>query len=360
MSSVSLNLSKIITFLRLPLIVGVVAVHANLCALIAVWTGIAPEFPLWLDTIFNHMSDILFPDIVALLFVISGYLFFRNCDNADCSFFVDKLKRRVHTLLIPYIAWNTLAMLLFFVKSGAWLGRLAVKESGVMGFWECLAGYWELPSNVPYNGPLWYVRNLMVVCLLSPILYFMLRHRWGMITLLVFALSVAFGLNTGIPGLDIYSIFYFSLGAWLSLRKTDVIKIPSAVGAILVSAYFPLSFFQLDISDSAWYVFGGIIAFSLKSVALFYFAALMLSRGIFTANPKMAGKAFFLYALHGLIIGPVIKTLYLASGCSDNPLILLFIYVFSIVSVIAISMLGYSLLKKHSSPLLKIFSGNRA
>ena len=49
---------------------------------------------------------------VPIFFLISGYLFFVKLEEWRTDVWVDKLKRRVKTLLIPYLLCNTIAIVI--------------------------------------------------------------------------------------------------------------------------------------------------------------------------------------------------------------------------------------------------------
>ena len=80
----------VITWLRFPLMIGVVFWHNNLYALVEIWEGTAPQWPHWLIYIFNYLHLIILPAPVPVLFIISGYLFFRNTSTGECVPFADK------------------------------------------------------------------------------------------------------------------------------------------------------------------------------------------------------------------------------------------------------------------------------
>lgn len=68
----------VMTWLRFPLILGVILIHSNLFALVTMWEGTAPDWPEWLVYIFNNFAYLVLPPRVPILFIISGYFFFRS------------------------------------------------------------------------------------------------------------------------------------------------------------------------------------------------------------------------------------------------------------------------------------------
>ena len=92
--------SKVISFLRFPLIVGVVFIHAQFF--------VVPIDGNLIDienfTISHEAMRILSPGIcdlcVPLFFAISGFLFFRN-SIFNSNVYLYKIKNRIKTLVIP-------------------------------------------------------------------------------------------------------------------------------------------------------------------------------------------------------------------------------------------------------------------
>lgn len=155
---------------------------------------------------------------VPIFFVISGYLFFRKSpESFEGGFFVSQWKKRLYTLLIPYILWNTLKVALLLVKG---YGLQAIGINGGNG--EDMVNIQALNFYriyiAPIDGPLWYLRDLIVMAVISPLIFLLLRYlrHWGILLLGVCYLS---SLDTGIPGFGSTAIFYFSLGAYYSLSK---------------------------------------------------------------------------------------------------------------------------------------------
>lgn len=150
---------------------------------------------------------------VPLFFVMSGYLFFWNTpEKPSVKWFRNKIQSRFFTLAIPYLIANIVAWLCYF---------LAIKEvpSMVSGF---LGDNWKNPLFVFWAGPinlsLWFIRELMVVVLLSPLVYLIIRYTgwWGVLALGVWwAMGRYGGFSYGGPE----PLFLFAAGGCLGLRK---------------------------------------------------------------------------------------------------------------------------------------------
>ena len=181
--------------MRLPLIVLVTYAHS--------YGGVAEGYSLigsgWdsYEILKIAMSQTLVKVAMPTFFVMSGYLFFANVEQFNKEIYQQKLWRRIKTLLIPYIIWN----LLMAAK---------LKMFSLSIFWA------------PANMPLWFLRDLMIVSLLTPIIYIGVRKLgyWLFVLLLPIYLTGIWAIQ---PGLNPYAICFFTLGAFLSIREMNLI-----------------------------------------------------------------------------------------------------------------------------------------
>ena len=195
MKSKNISQYDVISALRLPLIVLVTYAHS--------YGGVAEGYSLigsgWdsYEILKIAMSQTLVKVAMPTFFVMSGYLFFANVEKFNKEIYQQKLWRRIKTLLIPYIIWN----LLMAAK---------LKMFSLSIFWT------------PANMPLWFLRDLMIVSLLTPIIYIGVRKLgyWLFVLLLPIYLTGIWAIQ---PGLNPYAISFFTLGAFLSIREMNLI-----------------------------------------------------------------------------------------------------------------------------------------
>lgn len=88
---------------------------------------------------------------VPVFFFLSGYLFQEHCNS--WALYKKKLKKRVKSVLVPYIVFNILAILIFYAKNP---GDISMQDFCGRIFVS------------PQNFPLWYLQNLMLLFLLTP------------------------------------------------------------------------------------------------------------------------------------------------------------------------------------------------
>ena len=121
---------------------------------------------------------------VPLFFAISGYLFFRDIDLGSSwreayKALWPKMVKRVRTLLVPYLLAAWFAPLLFLA-----LEHVPGISYNYTFFTDTFNGslpdllrmvYWDSGSGVPFAFQLWFLRDLIIIVALSPLLLLMAR-----------------------------------------------------------------------------------------------------------------------------------------------------------------------------------------
>ncbi len=207
--------SEVITQLRLPMIILVTYAHSygqvseNFNLLTSDWNTY--EFLKLL------VSQTMVKVAVPVFFIISGYLFFSNVDEWNLQVYRSKMLRRIKTLLIPFIVWNLLMAVK--LKTFSWnMFWTYWNPAGIQIDW---LGHEQL-MTAPANMPLWFLRDLIIVSLLTPIIYIGVR-RLGYWLLGMLTVAYLSGVCAFIPGLSAYAVFFFTLGAFLSIRKKGLV-----------------------------------------------------------------------------------------------------------------------------------------
>lgn len=74
------------------------------------------------------------------------------------------------------------------------------------------------PMYFPYLQPMWFVRNLICMIIISPIIYYTINN-YKLITISILALSYISGIEIPLCGFSSVAIFYFSLGDFLRIHN---------------------------------------------------------------------------------------------------------------------------------------------
>ncbi len=270
---------------------------------------------------------------VPLFFAISGFLFFQNF---DISMLLDKWKKRIFTVLIPYFVWNIIYLIYFYVVTRTGITNekpVALSAKNIL----------ESIFLFKYNEVFWYMFQLIIFIALVPLLYYVLKNKYtGFVFLagliILYSLDIDGALKDTFVRNNISdSLFYYSLGAYLGINYKNEIKN----------------------ENGRWYI--GIITFVLSQIlvyipvngnAIFLFSRLLLMISAFylsnIADFKMKEIlicSFPIYTVHELILQIFNKVFSIIIPDNSN-LILIYYFISPIVTVLIIIFAVYFIKKK--------------
>lgn len=159
-------------------------------------------------------------------FLISGYLMFQKF---SINIWPSKMLRRIKRLLVPYIVWN-ITFVLIYLGVAKMVPRISerVVTFGLDSVYGCISKIISL-HVAPIDGPLWFLRALLILSLLSPIMWMFSKWRNGMMLLLVCFIWVGaellFGLSRPLCNvIPSYGIFCFALGGVVSEKGKNILE----------------------------------------------------------------------------------------------------------------------------------------
>ena len=202
-----------------------------LCAAMVVGIHVADQQELgtamwWLSRI-GHYGVFLIA--VPFFFTASGYFLAKHCSEA--GWWCRECRKRVRSLLVPYLVWSAVAVLLTI---GMIAGANMVHGRELLQNIPCSWKWWARafginPFCYPGMVPLWYLRTLMIFVFVSPLLYIAVKRGGAKILLIIYVASCAVGLFAyGHLYLfmrytfQLNGMFYFVLGMIVRLRGYDV------------------------------------------------------------------------------------------------------------------------------------------
>ena len=291
--------SRALAGIRFPLVMLVLVMHVHPEALHSgpVFTPVA-----------TALTQLGFT-AVPCFFLMSGYLFFRGLEDWDWKAYGRKLRSRVRTLLVPYLIFNLLCI------SAPLLGVANPARNPdalpVLGwFWDSVtynvgaenAFGFSLQLFYPENVPLWYVRDLMLMCIVAPLIGLAVR-KLPVLVLPALALLFVFGIGNGWRGFSNSALLFFSLGSFFALRKLDLPewawrrRVPLIAGMLLL--WVPVVWLA-----SSPYVQQFQQLYYLVSA----FAIMAIGYGLSAREPsklaaRLSESSFFIYALHMATFG---------------------------------------------------------
>lgn len=163
---------------------------------------------------------------VPLFFLISSFLFFLNFNLNGYS---KKIESRLKTLLIPYLFWNTFCLLLCLL-----IQQLTTSKGFFTGTEIANYSVYKVLDLIivhPILYPLWFIRDLFLLVLISPLILF-LAKIFKQYLLLFFVAAWVLNINLFIPN---EAFLFFVSGLFLAQYHRQWVEYKSPRGAVLLT-----------------------------------------------------------------------------------------------------------------------------
>lgn len=306
---------------------------------------------------FNNMLQELISEkigrcAVPLFYMISGFLFFQNTDDGIRTIY-KKMSKRVYTLVIPYII-SCLFFPLFFVVLDLIPGSEKFINGGnIFSFFEqpisviISSLFYKTPGGTsPLAFQLWFLRDLIIIVAISPILYLLRKYfNKYILVLLFFCLNLSVYICSYFP---ITALFWFMLGDAIindmSKLKSKFILMTFLIISLLEIYYevkFP-QYISIPITllgiMGIWNIYDYIVSdkFILKNNKYLYLAC---------------SATFFIYLFHEPTLNIVRKLLVVVFGQSSFGFAasyLLSPWIFAFIAIIIASLMRNYIPKVYS------------
>ena len=220
------KISLRITILRFSLIVGIVFIHSAANTLhFSDGAGGIQSVSAAVSFIQCFISQVLARISVPFFFTISGFLFFQKYE-CSLAIILGKLKSRVKTLIVPYLIWNTLALLVYFIlQSIPSLSQFfsgAIKPVSQYNAYDYVNGYLGLrkSANSPFVYQFWFLRDLFIMVLISPLFWLAIRYTFYISAVCV---SILWLLSPNIiANVSSTAVFFFFGGAAVAIQHINL------------------------------------------------------------------------------------------------------------------------------------------
>ena len=327
-----------------------------ICCLLVVWNhsgnadlflpGTGPE--TWLYQFEYQWAYALVRLDIPFFMMISGYLFFRNmCWEA----LPGKWKRRIHSLLIPYLLWNVL----YYIAEI--LGSYVPGLNGLLGKYYLktdFLGFIRAAVFFESNPVFWFMFQLILLVILAPVLWFFLKRKWTAVLFALF-LGILWWFWPPVPVLNTDDLIYYYAGAFWAVHGKSIAengwsrrRALAGAGIVLLGA----AIYQIHLRTF------------LPQPLVFYL--MILPWGIWLLiderripEPKRYMKeTFFIYATHFYVVrllGKVLSIPFRGSAIAG-----LLLYLVMPVPVVFICHTAARILGKISPRLLQVLNGGRS
>lgn len=345
-------LSKKLKWLSILMTLLVVAIHAF-------------NFDYLLGNEHSFMNYIYFaPSIylgrsaVPLFFLISGILFFKACDSFSFATYKEKVVKRTKTVLIPYLCISAFFMLLVWLTHhDAVPYYLRIDKLLTDTSFKNILIAWTLKPQAYY---LWFLRNLFVLALCSPIVYLLVKKGSWFFIIASFAAWLLFGYF--LPS-AMLSFVFFALGGFISVKeirlpeKMNLIYLISTIVIWLIFIYLGVTLKpHLDYAYTQAFIntytfLGNVIAW----LSYDYISPLFIEK---VSKSLLAHYIFCVYLFHQIFLTLITQTWLHFTGNNQIESVLPMYYL-SIVLSIVLSMLLAFVVEKGIPPVYRLITGSR-
>ena len=348
--------SQALNLLRFPLAIVIVTVHIfeyqpngyN-----------AAEFPIF-DFIKSFIEAFLHWQSTPIYYFISGFVFYIGLRNWDKNKWIKKIKNRKNSLLIPFLIWNTFYLFLL----------LTIKDMSFqeLDFKSILTCYWRYdgaltgvaPTGMPINYPLWFLRDLMVTVLFTPLMYKLIKKNGKTVLsiLAVLWLIKYFGvIKFYIPA---QAFFFFYFGAYMSINGKDMIAEFGKHSKFTTLGFIVLGVLSMYFYNSNPAIFKALKALSILFGLFFAFntAVWLLKKGYCKVNKFLSSTSFFIFVSHALVYPVVFKALkLLLMPSSDICWLIVFLTTAAATSLILVTV--FYLMSRFTPKILDFITGRK-
>lgn len=290
-------------------------------------------------------------------FLISGYVFFKSV-RPTAAWFKRKLASRVRTLLVPLVLWNLLAIVVLAAVQALHLPALSQESAWsapVLGHTpgELLQAIVALPSGQPLVYPLWFLRDLFVLMLVSPVLYACIRATRGWSTAVLFLIWAA---ALPLPTVSSDALFFFAIGSHVAIANRSLFTLDRLGPLALIGWFLLRCFGGVDVTGPAAHKAVALVGV----VAVLYVSGwLVQQRRWNSAIARVDKYTFFFFAAHEPLLTVCRKAVFRIVD-PRSPIGLVLWYIGIVVGVLTILIVAFHFAERNLPRLLSLMTGSRS
>ncbi len=367
------DLSEKIDCLRFLMVAFIVLFHAITYPLVLHYRGSTLSFSPGPAArfIFFFFSDTFARAGVPFLFIISGFLFFKESAFTQ-TLHHHKLFSRFRSLFLPLIIWNALWLLALGLAYQCPIFEQFFTSDPL----DCIRNPWRLsncllgitqPPKLPH---LWFVRDLLLLSVLSPIFWWVAKYASYPALALLFP---AWLINTSSPPPSFLfqqygTPLFFLIGAILSVGRWQPRRLLPWISQNKNAQLVFLSFYLILLCSDAW--FKAFLPFDaqgnylhkwsiLATILLAWEASFSFPRTLVRFLLRLSPFTFFIYIVHNPILICVKDPIYKFFPPQNDAGFVLYYFGFILFSL-CLSIAGGLFLKRYApSRLFPLLNGCR-
>lgn len=200
--------------------------------------------------------------------------------------------------------------------------------------------------NLPFAGAFWFIRNLMVFVLMSPIFWFVGRRWW--LTLICFLICL-------IDSDNFYGSIWFMLGASAGCHHVQRPFIGICPGVISLLLYIGLTLIVWFVHHSFLLI---VLAYAFMAVVIMWMSQDLAKHMGNRTLRTCVHATFFIYAFHQCFCFRLHRLWINLIGI-DTFWATMATYISTFISILLICLAGYVVLRRYTPGLLSVMTGGR-
>ena len=281
---------------------------------------------------------------------------------------IRKYKDEAHSIMVNIdkisskLFWNTLAILIYFILQTV-AGSLFssdntfVKDFGILDYLAAYGIYGDYEVILyPILYPFWFIRDLIILVALTPIIHFLIKHLkiWIIALFLInWLLDIV-----NCPILNSNSVLFFSLGAYFSINKINLYDCFIKYWKPSWIVYIILAIAALITKDYDFNIYIRKVGMIIGIVFFFNLVAINIKNNKWHVSAFLCSASFFVFATHE----PWLR--FLRKSClaiikPEHEISMILLYFLPAIIIICVSLIGYRLLSKITPRFLATITGGR-
>jgi len=309
---------------------GVIQTHALNSGIYSLekMSGSFAGLVLWLENNWLVASGLIIPGF----FFLSGFSYFGNYSYDKT---LDKWKRRVFTLVIPWVIWNTVMWAFYIVVRR--IPAVASHMNSTLSY-ELTFRSWFVDGLInSANGPMWFMLNLIVATVLSPVIYALIKNKYVGVIAIICGIVAVYLTDAGRYSFLVSTLFFAEAGYFsihlrgLFLRRY---KTPIRLCALAVLVLYMVFCRASELQKGGIY---HVLAFSVTSPAIW---VLLGDSEMHPFTKKVDRYRFWMYCSHYFPLECVEKVILITLGVSAAGALFDFIFA-PIITMAVLIGIGY-------------------
>lgn len=278
----------------------------------------------------NTMS--IFTEIaVPIFFIISGYFFFKY-DYYNNHDYATMLKKKIRTLVVPFLFWNIIGALILSLYD-----PLKIGSSIESGIYNLLLSKW--------NGPLWYMRDLILIMFISPLYLWIFKINNKILYILIFLILFFRWWPIDTEILSTEGQLFFFIGGIIRKYKTILDhNIPTFMFTLLLILWCIFCFNLFPLPEINIHRLNTIIG-----IVILWRIVDFLSQNIYNFLYSLSYYSFFIYVMHTYLVKFIKRIISYFYYGNDLIALLAYLMVPLLTIIITISIAKYWKIKSHNT-----------